>query len=46
MSSLNVIAFNPLGEVASAATHRQPTYYYRDMDMEETETRLGIWVKK
>jgi beta-aspartyl-peptidase (threonine type) len=45
-ASLNVIAFNPLGEVASAATHRQPPYYYRDVDMQETETRVGVWVKK
>jgi len=45
-ASLNVIAFNPLGEVASAATHRQPPYYYRDEGMGETETRVGIWVKK
>ncbi len=45
-ASLNVIAFNPEGEIAGAATHREPPIWYMDTEMEGVAKKTGIWVKK
>ena len=44
--SMNVIAFNSLGETGGASTHREIPYYYMDIDSQKVETRKGSWVKK
>ena len=44
--SMNVIAFNPMGETGGASTHRKIPYYYMDIDSKKVETRKGSWVKK
>lgn len=44
--SMNVIAFNHLGETGGASTNREVPYYYMDTGSENVEKRLGSWVKK
>jgi len=44
--SMNVIAFNSLGETGGASTHREIPYYYMNIDSQRVETRKGSWVKK
>jgi beta-aspartyl-peptidase (threonine type) len=43
-ASLNVIAFNPEGNVASASTYRDPPIYYMNSESMKVETRKGVWV--
>ena len=45
-ASLNVMAFNPEGNVASASTYREPPIHFMNIDSESVETRRGVWVKK
>jgi beta-aspartyl-peptidase (threonine type) len=44
-ASLNVIAFNPEGEIAGAATHREPPIWYMDTEMKGVTKKTGVWVK-
>jgi beta-aspartyl-peptidase (threonine type) len=44
--SMNVIAFNPYGETGGAATHREVSYYYMEINSKKVEKRLGSWIKK
>ena len=44
--SMNVIAFNNVGETGGASTHRAIPYYFMDVDSERVEKRLGLWIKK
>jgi len=46
VSSLNVVAFDPEGNVSAAATYREPPYFYMDVEMEAADPRTGVWVKK
>lgn len=43
---MNVLAFDPEGNITAASTYREPSYHYRDIDSEKVETRTGIWVKQ
>jgi len=44
--TMNVIAFNKLGETGGAATYRKMPYYYMDLGSEKVETRMGAWIQK
>jgi beta-aspartyl-peptidase (threonine type) len=44
--SMNVIAFNNLGETGGASTNREVPYYFMDTESIKVEKRLGSWVKK